>query len=87
MFKKSVSNRFVNGYAGEGFVLDFAEFLSQFVKQFFMLVGLRIGLLILEKLIEIDKIGVIEKIWVKDFGIDILQKIILAFFFNVLESK
>ena len=52
-----------------------------------MLVGLRIGLVIFEKLVEIDKIGVIEEIWVKDFGIDILQKIILAFFFDALESK
>ena len=87
MFEKSVTNRFVNGYAGKSLGLDFTEFLSQFVKQFFMLVGLGIGLVIFKKLIEIYKIGVIEKIWVKDLSINVLQKIILAFFLNTLESK
>jgi hypothetical protein len=62
MFEKSVTNSFVNGYAGKSLCLDFTEFLSQFFKQFFMLVGLGIGLVIFKKLIEIDKIGVIEKI-------------------------
>ncbi len=87
VLEKGVADCFVNGDAGEGFGLDFAEFFSELIEKFFVLIGLGVGFLVLEKLIEIDKIGVIEKIRVKNFSIDIFEKIILAFFLKAFQSK
>ncbi len=52
-----------------------------------MLIGLGIGLFVFEKLVEVDEVGIIKKIGVKNLCIDIFEKIILAFFFEALQAE